>query len=101
MKVDRKLAERSLQAKGFVKDKSHGHPCFFDNYQGKETGIKTWVSHSPKYRDIGPDNLESMRRQLKLDTRKQTIALLECPMSESEYIDHLIRVGIIDPNEEE
>ncbi|AFM26262.1 hypothetical protein [Desulfomonile tiedjei] len=101
MKVDRKLAEKSLQAKGFVKDKSHDHPCFFHCYEGKETGIKTWMSHSKKYKDIGPDNLESMRRQLKLETRRETIALLECPMSQSEYNEHLIQKGllVIDEND--
>jgi hypothetical protein len=100
MKVDRKLAEKSLQAKGFIKDKSRGHPYFFHYYEGKETGIKTYVSHSAKYRDIGPDNIENMRRQLKLQTRRQTIDLLECPMSEADYIDHLVANGSLNSNEE-
>jgi hypothetical protein len=99
MKVDRKLAEKSLQAKGFVRDKSADHLYFFHIFQGQETGIKTYVSHSKKYRDIGPDILESMRRQLKLTNRRQAIDLLQCPMSGQEYIDFLISEGILKAKE--
>jgi len=96
MKVDRKRAEQSLKDKGFRLDKSLDHPYFFHYYQGKETGIKTYVSHSKRYKDIGPDNLESMRRQLKLATKGQVKNLLECPLSEEEYNTYLIENGHID-----
>ena len=81
MKVDRKQAEKSLKGKGFQRDKKGDHIFFYHYFEGVETGIKTYVSHSKKYRDIGPDNLESMRRQLRLESRNSLIQLLECPMS--------------------
>ncbi len=99
MKVDRKRAEQSLVEKGFRRDKSPGHVYFFHIHRGQETGIKTYVSHSKKYKDIGPDNLESMRRQLRLETRGQAIDLLQCPMSGADYNDYLIEMGHIDPED--
>ncbi len=93
MKVDRKAAEVSLSAKGFRRDKSKDHIYFYHEYKGQESGIKTFVSHSAKYKDIGPDNLKSMTRQLKLQSLKETKDLLECPMSESDYNKHLLETG--------
>lgn len=96
MKVDRKIAETSLCAKGFRRDKSKDHIFFYHVYQGQESGVKTFVSHSAKYKDIGPDNLKSMKTQLKLRSVQETKALLECPMSESDYNEHLSEAGFLD-----
>jgi predicted RNA binding protein YcfA (HicA-like mRNA interferase family) len=95
MKVDRRRAEKSLKKKGFSLDRSGDHPYYFHKYEGKETGVKTYVSHSGRYKDIGPDNLESMRRQLKFDTKSQAIALLECPMDKEAYNEWLVRKGFL------
>jgi hypothetical protein len=89
MKVDRRVAEESLQKKGFRGDRSKDHVHYYHQLDGRETGIKTWVSHSSKYKDIGPDNLKSMSRQLKLETTKQVEDLLKCPMTAEEYIAFL------------
>lgn len=98
MKVDRKTAETSLSAKGFRRDKSKDHIFFYHVYNGQESGVKTFVSHSAKYKDIGPDNLKSMTKQLKLRSLQETKALLECPMSESDYNEHLVAAGTLDHN---
>ncbi len=98
MKVDRKTAEASLTSKGFRRDKSKDHVYFYHEYGGRESGIKTFVSHSAKYKDIGPDNLKSMTRQLKLRSLQETKALLECPMSESDYNQYLLQIGHLDRN---
>ncbi|MGO9119496.1 MAG: hypothetical protein ACLQPD_18045 [Desulfomonilaceae bacterium] len=95
MKVDRRVAEQSLASKGFRRDPSGDHIFFYHEYNGKETGIKTYVSHAAKYRDIGPDNLKSMTKQLKLPATKRTRDLLECPMNEAEYNQCLIDSGFL------
>jgi hypothetical protein len=100
MKVDRKGAEESLKRKGFRKDKSSDHIFFYHKIGEKDTGIKTYVSHSKKYKDIGPDNLESMRKQLKLDHKRQVIDLLECPMSGERYNEILMDKGLLTSEKE-
>jgi hypothetical protein len=98
VKVDTKTAEASLSAKGFRRDKSKDHIFFYHVYEGQESGIKTFVSHGSKYKDIGPDNLKSMTKQLGLRSLQETRALLECPMSESDYNEHLLEAGRLDRN---
>ncbi|MEI7449586.1 MAG: hypothetical protein WCJ75_08165 [Desulfomonile sp.] len=95
MKVDRKMAEKSLKAKGFRRDPSHDHVYFFHVFDGKETGIKTYFSHSANYKDIGPDNLTSMMKQLKLKTIKEARELLECTMSGDDYNSFLKNLGYL------
>ena len=97
MKVDRKAATKNLKKKGFRRDPTGTHVVFVHEYRGKESGIKTYVSHSRKYKDIGPDNLESMKRQLQLSTRQELINLLKCPMTGDEYSNILITQGSFDP----
>ncbi|MBM3300296.1 MAG: type II toxin-antitoxin system HicA family toxin [Deltaproteobacteria bacterium] len=99
MKVDGRQAEKSLQNKGFQRDASHDHVYFFHRFKGKETGIKNYVSHSAKYTDIGPDNLKSMMRQLRLQTLQQVRDLLECPMTEDDYNGFLRRLGLLMPDD--
>lgn len=89
MRMDRRTAEESLRKKGFQADRSGDHVYYFHRLEGKETGIKTYVSHSAKYRDIGPDNLKSMGKQLRLETTGQVEDLLKCPMTSEQYIDLL------------
>jgi hypothetical protein len=98
-KVDRALAEKSLAGKGFERRESGDHIFYHHLYQGMESGIKTWVSHSKSYKDIGPGNVTSMKNQLKLDTLQQIKGLLTCPMTASEYNDILRQKGLLDPGE--
>lgn len=97
MKVDRKRAEKSLSDKGFRKE-LRDHVFFYHQYAGEDTGIYTYTSHSKDYKDIGPDNLKKMKMQLQLETTRQVVNLLECPMSEADYLNHLIDRGIIVPD---
>jgi hypothetical protein len=99
MKVDTKVAEKSLQKKGFRRDKSKDHVYYHYHYNGLATGIFTYTSHGSGYKEIGPDNLSSMRRQLKLETVRQTIELLKCPMSEAEYVEHLTEAGFLEADD--
>jgi hypothetical protein len=99
VKVDRKIAEKSLSSKGFVCDKSGDHVVYYHEYNGKETGIKTYFSHSLAYKDIGPDNLKKMQSQLKLESVRDVRGLLECPMSKTQYERHLKESGVLNPDE--
>jgi hypothetical protein len=101
MKVDRKTAEKSLKKKGFRRSRKDSHILFYHEYNGKETGIKTYFSHSKNYKDIGPDNMESMRRQLRLRTRKETEDLLNCPMTGEDYNGILHQTGVLNKDDPE
>jgi len=52
MKVDRKVAMKSLSKKGFHKKTDDDHIYYHHEYEGKETGVKTYFSHSKKEKDI-------------------------------------------------
>ena len=82
---------------GFKKKKSGHHIYFHHEYNGVETGIKTYISHSAKQRDIAGDLLSSMRKQLKLDSMKETVALIKCPMDKKEYERILIEREVFRP----
>lgn len=84
MQVDKRKIELSLSKKGFIKDETH-HTYFYYEYNGKKTGIYTYISHGSKSKTCGNPLLSMMKKQLKLDTIKQVIDLFECPMSEEEY----------------
>ena len=98
MKVSRAEIRKNLPQKGFKKIKSGHHIYFHHEYNGVETGIKTYISHSAKQRDIAGDILSSMRKQLRLDSMKQTVALIICPMDKKEYEKILIDKTIFDPS---
>lgn len=80
MRVDRSKVIKNLPKKGFRKDNSRSHIYFYHEAGGKETGPYTYVSHSKKDKEISGGLLKCMRKQLGLDTIRQTIDLIECPM---------------------
>jgi len=98
MKVSRAEIRKNLPQKGFKKKKFGHHIYFHHEYNGIETGIKTYISHSAKQRDIAGDLLSSMRKQLRLDSMKETVALIKCPMDKKEYEKILIDRSIFDPS---
>lgn len=94
MKVDRARVERSLQRKGFRRDSTGHHIYFFHEYEGKKTGIKTFLSHSKKLKDISGDLLVKMKRHLRLDSTPDAVDLLECPMDGDAYNEKMIQKGV-------
>ncbi len=98
MKVSRADIKKNLPQKGFKKKKFGHHIYFHHEYNGIETGIKTYISHSAKQRDMAGDLLSSMRKQLRLDSMKETVALIKCPMDKKEYEKILIDRSIFDPS---
>ena len=97
MKVSRSEVRKNLPQKGFKKKNSGHHIYFHHEYNGIETGIKTYISHSVKQRDISGDLLSSMRKQLRLDNIKETVALIKCPMDKKEYEKILIGREVFRP----
>ncbi len=98
--VDRSKAEKSLKKKGFRQETKGDHIYYYHEFEGLETSVKTKISHSKKYRDIGADNLSSMKSQLKLNSLEDTVRFLECPMTEKEYLDILREKGFVDMSDE-
>ena len=97
MKVSRAEIRKNLPQKGFKKNKSGHHIYFHHEYNGIETGIKTYISHSAKQRDIADDLLSSMRKQLRLDSMKEIVALIKCPMDKKKYEEILIEREVFRP----
>ena len=87
-----KEAEASLQRKGFVQV-NNNHRMFYLYHDDKDTGIRTMTSHSGG--EIHDNLVSSMKRQLKLDTNRQTRDLLCCPMGKDAYIQFLKHKDII------
>jgi hypothetical protein len=83
--VPRDTAQRSLGQKGFRVDPSKDHIFFFHVVDGKETGIKTKISHTKSFKEITGDILGMITKQLKLDTSQQTFEFLDCKMSATQY----------------
>ena len=95
MQISKKVIERSLQKKGFIK-KSSDHIFFYHEYKGKRTGAYTKVSYSAKkYKVYGVQLIKLMKRQLLLDSIQETKQLLQCPMDADEYINILREKGVI------
>ena len=94
MRVDRSTALKSLRKKGFRSEKSRDHIYFYHEVDGQETGPFTKISHSRKKRDIWGDLLRSMRKQLRLDTIRQVVDLLNCPMDGSEFNSIMKEKGV-------
>lgn len=92
--MDRDKIEQSLLRKGFVLDNRH-HRYFLHKVDGRETGVKTKVSHGKKYKRLDESLQAVMKRQLKLDTSAEFRDLVECPMSADYYLAKLRAKGII------
>ena len=94
MQVDRRKIEDALLKKGFVREDSH-HRYFYHVFEGKRTGAYTYTSHGTSYKTYGDPLLKRMKQELRLDTLKETIDLLKCPMSGEDYNDRLRGKGTI------
>jgi len=65
-----------------VEETHHTYFWFYHNDQ--RTHIKTKISHgSNEYSD---SLLSAMQKQLKLNSKKELLELINCPMSQEDYI---------------
>ena len=77
----------ALQSKGFRPSNRH-HTYYILYVNGRKTSVRTKVSHG--IREYGKSLLGQMSKQLGV-SRRQLDRLIECPMSEEEYVSLLIR----------
>lgn len=88
--------EKALLAKGFEKisskQKSH-HSFYYFTYNGKRSGINTYLSHGAKSSDYGAELMNKIKHQLKFQDSKIAEAFLDCPFKQEQYIDMLLKLG--------
>lgn len=96
MKVDRKNIDKNLPKKGFIKEEGRHHIYFHHHFNGVATGVSTYVSHSKKVSDYSGRLLSEVRKQLELDSNREVVDLVNCPMSEEQYNQILKEKGLID-----
>jgi predicted RNA binding protein YcfA (HicA-like mRNA interferase family) len=79
----------NLQRKGFVPDE--GDHTFYRLFvDGKNTGIRTKISHGEK--EIHDGLLAQMAKQARL-VKKEFLELVDCPMSDARYLELLRERG--------
>lgn len=91
MEFDSGKVKRSLQKKGFVEDDSD-HKLYVLYLNDERTSVWTCLSHNGQ--SIGEDLISKMRRQLHL-SKDDFVDLIKCPLSKEEYLDKLIKSGIL------
>ena len=96
MKVERKDIIKNLPKKGFVRDDNGHHIYFYHQVNGKNTGPYTYVSHD-KAKTKTFSDVTLIRKQLKLDTNKEAVQLIDCRMDGATY-QAILRVKGITPD---
>lgn len=89
--IKAKTIASALLNKGFKSSESH-HTQYRFYYGGRKTIVKTYLSHG--LREYDDSLLSQMKRQLGL-TKQQLMDLINCPLSEDEYIAILLANGSI------
>lgn len=82
----------ALLQKGFRQSNTH-HMVFWLYDGERQTSVKTRVSHGKSEYD--DSLLAQMRKQLGLDTKKQLLDLVECPLSYEDYLKLLEQKGLL------
>lgn len=91
MPLARSDIEQALQQKGFVY-RGGDHRYYFFEHEGLIRAVFTKVSHGSKYKTVGTPLVIKMAKQLRL-TKKQFTALVECSMTQKDYVEHLVQQG--------
>jgi len=95
--LERDDVEASLKRKGF--DEHEGdHRYYRLMVNGKYSGIFTKTSRGKKYKSLGKDLVAQMAKQLFL-TKKQFEELVECTLTQEEYLKLLVARGELDEGE--
>lgn len=101
MERRRDKIESSLKKKGFelqdTKKMNRDHRMYHLMHDNKPTGIWTKISTGKKYRSYKDNLLNQMKAQLKLDTREQLCALIDCGLDEPSYKKILREKKILRP----
>lgn len=98
--IARKVIERSLRAKGFIRvrdGRSPDHRWYYLRYGGKDyRHITAKISHGSHHKTYGDSLLKLMRERLCLDSLRQVRDLLACPMDSEQYLEILAGKGVLD-----
>lgn len=93
MPLARSDIERALQRKGFTY-RSGDHRYYFFEHEGLTRAVFTKVSHGTKYKTLATPLVLKMAKQLRL-TKKQFMALVDCSMTQEQYVAHLTQLGFL------
>lgn len=85
--------EKALISKGFRPDYG-SHISLWLCVKDKRTTVRTVLSHG--IREYGESLLAKLKKQLGLSTKAQLLDLIDCPMSEEQYIEYLIEIRRIE-----
>jgi len=85
--------EAALTKKGFRLDESRDHRYLVLYIEGRDTGIRTKVSHGS--RDYGDDLLSKVQKELRLPTKRDLLGLIDCPLSGDAYVGLLRERGVV------
>ncbi|MCU7838887.1 MAG: hypothetical protein KZQ94_05860 [Candidatus Thiodiazotropha sp. (ex Troendleina suluensis)] len=81
----RTAIETALKAKGFMQEACAHHDKYMYYVDDKFTGVHTRISRGSKYRDYSDNLLSKMKKQLKLNSSSELLALIDCPMTKEQY----------------
>jgi len=90
----REEVEKYLQRKGFRLTETDHHKLIYYTTSGYKTRVWTKTSRGSSHKDISDVNLSHMAKQCYL-SKRDFIALLECPLSREKYEEKLISEGYI------
>ncbi|MCD6117928.1 hypothetical protein J7K93_13005 [bacterium] len=94
MPIPKRIIEKNLRKKGFVQD-NNDHRYFYHEINGKRTGAYAFTSHGSKYKEYDIRLINVLKKELKLNTLKETEDLLKCPMDRTRYEKILKNKGIL------
>ncbi len=95
MPRDRADVVATLCQKGFtLRQGNRDHDFLFLQCDGMTQAVFTKVSRGTGHRTIGDPLLGRMARQLRL-SKGGLLDLVDCPMTGTQYLDHLKRLGIL------
>jgi hypothetical protein len=90
-----RIIRANLTKKGFAESVDGDHIYLWLTIDGKDTGIKTKISHSAT--ECGDSLLSMMARQVKL-ARKEFEQLVDCTLGKEGYLKILRNNGILSPD---
>ena len=87
--------DAALRQKGFRCDRSGKHIWYyFREASGDDSDVKVMISHGMGGSSLSAKLIGNMARQLHL-TKKQFLALIDCPLDEEGYRAILDELGVI------
>jgi hypothetical protein len=90
--------DAALQKKGFRCERDGKHIWYyFRESNGEDSNVKVMMSHGMMGSSLSAKLIGDMARQLHL-TKKQLLALIDCPLDESGYRTILEEHGITEPD---